>query len=370
MLDLAIGGYNESEVKNVLNMSKGSREVAFSYALLDKNDIFMGWIDQIEGSISHDSTAEIKGTAKFKIAQKLAKEIDLSNDKIQPFYRLKMSNGWVEWPQGIYLLSSPTRTDKSVGNTMLDIDAYDKAQILLEDKFTSRYFISSGTNYVSAITTIINSAGLANVNITANNLVLPAASEFEIGYSKLAAVNDLLKAINYNSLTFNEQGFAVSAPYIEPIERAIEYDYQTNKDSVIKAGANQKLDIFNAPNVFVRYTSSPNSILRSEYINDNPTSKLSTVQRGRSVVDVQSVDNIADQATLDAYTRREAIKAMQIYGTFNFSTAIMPHHTNLDCLRVKHGRLDTDNLFIEQSWSMNLQSGADMVHVLKGVIEL
>ena len=62
--------------------------------------------------------------------------------------------------------------------------------------------------------------------------------------------------------------------------------------------------MYGVPNVVIRYLDNPDGPpLRSIYKNDNPESIVSTVRRGRQIVDVESVEDIADQDTLDAYTR-------------------------------------------------------------------
>jgi hypothetical protein len=363
LLSLAYGKYTADEVKQALAMASGSREIKFKYILFDKSETAGMEINPaaVECSITHDATAKVKRTAKFTIKSKT--EFDTTNKRIQPYFCLKMPDGgWAEWPLGIFLLASPKRISQT-DMIIKEIEAYDKSQILLEDKFTSVYTVYAGTSYVSAIASIINSAGIGNVRITASSLTVPTTLEFEVGYSKLDAVNDLLAAINYNSLYFDAYGYAVAEPYAEPVMRTAEFEYKTDSISIIKDGASEILDIFNAPNVFVRYTSKADSgTLYSKYTITDASNPLSTTVRGRNVVDIAKVDDIADQATLNAYVRRVAIKAMQVYGTVEFETAIMPHHGNLDCLYIQHDGLGVETNVIEQAWSMELAAGGTMTH--------
>jgi hypothetical protein len=146
LLDLAINGYSADAVKNKLNMKSGGREIGFRFALLNKNNAFMGWVDQASGSIAQDSRSEIKRTGNFQITRSISQDIDLANERMQPYFRLQMPDGgWAEWSLGVFLLSSPTREFGLNGKIMRTIDAYDKAQILAEDKFTSRHTIAAGT---------------------------------------------------------------------------------------------------------------------------------------------------------------------------------------------------------------------------------
>lgn len=372
MVSLAVGGYNADQVRRQLHMEGGTREVQYRHELLNKDDGYLGELDQVQGTLTYNSLAEIKRTARYTIGRPLVDEIDWTNERIRSYFRLKMPDGgWAEWPLGILLLSSPTAQAGSVGRVQREVDAYDKSQILVEDKFDARYVVSAGQQYAAAVGLIINSAGIGKVNIPASPATLAAPLEWEVGTSKLAAVNDLLAAINYYSVTFDELGYATSAPYMEPGDRAVEYEYRTDGSSIVHPGTAQTLDLFGVPNVFVSVVSSPDrSVLTSTFINDNPASPLSTVRRGRRIVDVQTLTDIADQATLDAVTRRRAIAAGQIYGETRLSTACMPHHGYLNCLYVEDTSLNINHIYIEKSWEMELRAGGAMSHQLRRVIRL
>lgn len=373
MLNLSVGGYTAEDVRRCLWAASGTRTVDFKFALLDKEDNLIGWVDNATGSISADAGAAIKRTANFKIARELAKDIDYANDRMQPWFRLKMPDGnWVEWPLGIYLLSSPTRQESTKGRVAREVDAYDKGQILRDDKFTSRYFVNSGTKYTEAVEDILESAGIYTYNIFPSELTVPAAFEFEVGVEKLTAINEILTAINYTSLQFNAFGVAVSRPYVLPTERTPTEIYKTDQISVIRPGATQTYDYFNAPNVVIRYLSSPDrsSTLISIVENNNPASPLSTVSRGRRIVDISAVNNIANQEELDKYTKREAINIMQRFGELSFTTAVMPHHEIEDCLYIIHDGLGIAETYIEQSWSMQLEVAGEMQHKARRVVPM
>lgn len=372
MLNLAVNGFTSEEILKELNYTRGSREISFRYELLNKDDGYLGDLSKVECQINQNSIAEIKRTAALSVQRSIADDIDWINERIKPYFRLKMPNGkYAEWPLGIFLLSSPSKEDGNKGKVERYIDAFDKAVILKEDKFLKRHLIPAGTNYVNAITTLINTAKIGKVNITPSPAVLEVPLEFEIGYPKLTAINELLESLNYYSLTFDEQGYAVSGPYIEPSLRKVDHEYRTNEISVIKKGAMQTLDLFNAPNIFVRVVTTPErEVLKSVFVNDNIASPLSTISRGRNIVDYKELDDIADQVTLDAYTRRQAINANQIYGEFKFTTALMPHHAFMDCLYVEHDNMLVNDIFIEKSWGMRLRAGGEMSHVIRKVVKL
>jgi hypothetical protein len=65
--------------------------------------------------------------------------------------------GYVEWPQGVFLLSSPTRT-MAEGNTVVrEVDAYDQLLVLKEDSVDARFTVKVGSAYTDAVRSVLQS---------------------------------------------------------------------------------------------------------------------------------------------------------------------------------------------------------------------
>lgn len=298
-------------------------------------------------------------------------EINYISDRIQPFMEVQMPDGnWIEFPLGIFLLSTPTKRDE-VNGVYREIEAYDGLIILNDDKFMERYYIPAGKKYTDAVIDILRSAGIKKYNIADSPKTLQAPIEFPIGMSKLEAVNSLLEAINYTQIWVDARGYFTASPYIPPSERAIDYEYLDNEISVIYNGIEEELDFFGVPNVWVVTQSNPEKPpLVSVKVNNNPDSPTSTVNVGRNIVDFREVDDIADQETLDAYTERIAFEASQVYGRLRFKTALMPFHEYMDVLRVRYSPLKIDDKFSEVSWKMVLRAGGKMEHEVRKVVTI
>ena len=368
MQNLAVNGYTRAEV--IAALHNGRRHISFRYDLLDSNEQKIKALTTVESaSISMSAFADIKRTAKFNILDD--NSINFASDRIQPFIRLKMpDDSYTEWSQGIFLLSSPDRSEQN-GNIYRDIEAYDGLQVLNDDKFEDRYAIGVGTNYITAIKEILTGAGIIKTNIEPSALTLPATKEFEPGTTKLSAINSLLAEINFVPIYVDEIGFYTSMGYAGPDFRAVDYTYSDNELSVIYNGLVDKLDLFSVPNKFIAYTSNPDSAsLRSVYTNTSADSPLSTVSRGRTITDVRKVDDIADQTTLDAYVARIAFEASQIYGYITAETAIMPFHSVYDVIRIEYSSMGIYEKFTETDWSYDLSVGAKMKHSLRKVVNI
>jgi hypothetical protein len=344
--------------------------VKFEYELLDSNDKKIGTLDDVECSISFSAYADIKRSASFLINEKNSKDINFLSERIKPYFNLRMKNDWIRWGAGIFLLSSPSRTEQS-GGIYRDIEAYDKSLILLEDKVTDRYRIAAGTVYTDEIRSLVVSAGITKISIEDSTLALSVDKEYEIGTSKLSIINDLLGSINYYSVFFDENGFCCCRKYKNPSDRVAEFEYTTNDRSITLYGSSETMDAFSVPNKFVRYVENPEAdYLISTFINDSASNKLSTVSRGRVITDIEAVNDISDQATLDTYVKRIANERSQVYGGMELTTMLMPHHTFLDCLHIRNKNLGVSEKFIETFWSMDLRVDGVMKHTCRKVVAL
>jgi hypothetical protein len=301
----------------------------------------------------------------------LTSGIDFLYDRIQPFVEIKMPDGhYIEFPLGIFILSSPTRKDQTNG-VFRDVEAYGGLVILLNDRLESRLVIPAGTRYYAAARDILLSAGITKYNIEFTDAELKRDIEFEPGKEKLFIVNELLSQINYTPIYDDVNGVFVSAPYRSPASRSADYSYKDDELSVMYAGAEEQLDLFDIPNKWVVVCSNAEQEpLYSVYINENPNSITSTVNRGRTNVDYREVTDIANQQSLDAYVQRIAFEASQVYGKITFETGIMPMHDYSDVLELDYSPLGIKGKYSETSWTLPLSIGGKMKHEIRKVVSI
>jgi hypothetical protein len=280
--------------------------------------------------------------------------------------------GYAEFPLGVFVLSTPPKKTDANGVITREVEAYDLLQVLVDDKVTDRYTVASGANYISgtfAIKALLDGAGITLQNLTATISTLPAARDWDPGTTKLQIINDLLGAINYRSLFFDENGIATAIPYQSPAARASEYTYQDDNLSVIFPEMEQALDLFAVPNKWTLVVSEPDrTALTSTYTNSNPSSSTSTVNRGRTIVDFRTGQEAADQTTLDALAARIAFEASQVYESVDFETAIMPMHSDSDVYTLTYSTLAISSKYSEVSWSFDLKAGARMKHTIRKIV--
>lgn len=363
--------HTEDEILDALRARSGARRLSFRYELLDSTNIKLRDLDNVlGGSVANNSLADIKRTAKFAIRDGAL--IDYLSNRIKPWVRLHLepygADDWVEWPQGVFLLSTPSRTVDQVGVVVRDVAGYDALQVFADDLIDTRYTLAAGASYTSAVSTLL---GSISKNVAASAAVAVTAREWEPGTSKLKIINEMLTAINYESLSFDEDGVAQVQPYRAPSTRAVEYTYADDADSVIVPQVEQTLDLFVIPNKWVLVVSDPDrAALTGTYTNNDPSSPTSTIRRGRTIVDFRTEQDAPDQASLDAKAARLAFEASQVYEAIDFDTAIMPFHSTIDVYQLVYSRLAIDAKYSEHAWSFPLQAGGRMQHRARRVVSV
>lgn len=408
MQNLERDGFTEQEVKDILHGKTGSRVVDFRYDLLDRFERKKGELKRVRsGEVSMSAFSTIKRTAKFTLEEETVNarkyytwldvdnkawdeiggsvwrelwtteeievpKVDWLNDRVQPFVVFRTYQGGViEFPLGIFLLSTPTRKDEN-GAIVYEVEAYDGLVILEQDKFTERYYIPAGTRYEAAIKDILQSTGIRKINVVVDGeQALKVDKEFSVGESKLEAINNLLQSVNNTPLWVDAYGYYRSEKYLRPDERSVGYTYNDQELSIIVEGVEEELDLFNIPNTWVVAVSNPEEepmIARAE--NNNPDSITSIPSRGRRIVDFREIEEISNREALKGYVERIAFEASQVYGRVVFKTPIMPFHEYYDVILLKYKPLGINDRFAETSWTIPLKVGAEMTHEARRVVTI
>lgn len=339
-----------------------NRELDFEYELYSKDNVFKKMLYNIENvQVDYGSLTRLKYSARITMTED--SEIDYLNDMVKIICVIDGERT----PIGIFLLSSPKRKLGDL-EVIRDCECYSKLKILDDDKTEARYTVLAGTNAVNEVKRIIGNS--YPYFIPDSNLTTSTDKDWEIGTPKLDIINELLSVINYNSLTVDNNGVFVSSPYVLPTDREIQVTYEDNEYSIINPDLEEDIDLYDIPNVIVRYTNSAeiNPPLVAIYENNNPSSPTSTVNRGRKIVSAESVSDVADLQTLQLVTKKNAYEMNDKYSYVEFSTAINPVHGYLTCIQLK--AYDVNNKYIETEWAIDCQTGGEMKHRARRIINI
>lgn len=343
------------------------REIQFRYDLLNVSNNKIGEVPLLSATVRLNSLAQIKRTATFSLWEQESRNIDYLNDRLRPVMLLDGQ----EYPLGVFLLPSPARKVRGM-SVYRDIAGYDITQILLEDRFTSRYYLPAGTEYIEAVKRIVNTIGLFNTQIPASGALLARNREFQPDTSKLDAINALLSECNYTSLWADAAGRLRAAPYVLPSLRQPEIVYRDDALSAIIAGSEaEEIDVFGVPNVFAVTSTNPETEgLTAIFVNDNPISPTSTAKRKRRIVNFREISDIANIEALEAYVKRIAYDASNIYSKMTFDTPLIPIHSYSNALHLESRKLGLSGKYIETEWTMELKVGGRMTHSARKVIQI
>ena len=343
-----------------------TRTVSFRYVTV-RNGGDCAEIYPIEGSppcIRMNDGDEIKMSLSGSFADP-GGAVDWMADRIRP----EITIDGVTYALGVFLPAS-VQVQENETQRWVTIEAYDQCWILRDTKTEDLLYFASGTNYLTAVQSLLTAAGIGLINMTPTTATLTEDREdWDIGTSYLSIVNQLLSEINYNPIWFNQYGSAILEPASVPTSENVDHRLDdTDVRSLILPKISRETDIYAAPNVFIAICSNPDKsgdmVARSE--NTNPQSTLSIPRRGRRIVTVEKVDNIASQAELQAYADRLRNESMISGETIEITTGLLPGYGVRDVIALRYGDLFT--LCLEHSWTMQLQVGGSMQHSLEKVV--
>ena len=272
-------------------------------------------------------------------------------------------------PLGVYLPATVEPSDDGT-REYVQVEAYDQCWLVQTCRVEDRLSIAAGTNYVNAVMELLNAAGIINISATPTDQLLPEIREdWQQGDSYLEIINQLLSEINYKPLWFNASGVAMLEPESIPsIDNVRHRLLKRDVKSMILPGIVRRSDIFNKPNVFVCICDNPDksSVMVAKSENHNMDSPLSIERRGRRIVEIFEVDNIASQTELERYAELLKGKSLFLSETAELQTALLPGYGVADVVAVSYD--DFEGICIEHAWEMELMVGGAMQHTLERVV--
>lgn len=339
------------------------RSIGFNYRVLRGGADFAR-IYPVEGSwpsIRMDDAGEIKTSFSGSFRPPV-EAVDWFRDEIAADLILDGET----YPLGIFrpatVTPRVTATERS-----LSIEAYDRSWLARESRADTRQYFTAGTNYVEAAVSMLAASGIGTVSAVPTSLTLAEAREdWEIGTSRLQIANELLSEIGYKGVWIDASGIARIEPYENITAENIKHTI-SDRDvkSLLLPGMSRTNDIYNAPNVFVVICSNADKAdgMVATAENDSMQSPLSIQRRGRRIVQVTRVNNIATQQELQAYADRQLTDSLVSGETIQVSTGLLPGYGVGEVTALQYG--DVFAICREKAWTMNLQPGGTMTHTLE-----
>lgn len=335
-----------------------TREISYKIKILRNNACVasLAWAADNAPTIEMDSETEIKSSFQGTLIH--CPDYDPLKDELQPVIVIDGR----ETPLGIFACATQS-TSWDRETRFINIEAYDRCWRVKSTRTETVLHFSAGTKYIAVVEQLLTSAGIGLVVKTDTAAVLPADREdWDIGTDHLTIINDLLKEINYNPLWFDAEGYAHIEPYKAPSSAFIQRHYSARdiRRLPMLPGGEEETDIFSAPNVFICMCSNADrsTSLVATAVNDSPLSSKSVFRRGRRIVEVIKVNQIADQAALQAYADRIRTESMMSTRALTFYVPAEGGHGMQDVISIDHP--DFGGIYMEAGWSLTMAPGEGM----------
>ena len=289
--------------------------------------------------------------------------VNLLTDELRPV----ISVDGAETGLGIYVFASNKDVWSDTG-ARARVEAYDRALALQQKKTKTVLHHAAGTAYTALVSNLLTECSLPSL-LTPSAAALAAAREWDAGTDYLTIANQYLSEINYDPVRFNAGGFAVIVPHVDPDARNIDRVYDgTAELSILTPDMSRERDWFDAPNVFVCVCDNPDTdaVMTATAINNNPLSGLSVLKRGREIVSVQKVDNIASQEALQVYADTLCKQSMMSTETVTIRTAAEPEAAVGDIVAVN--RPELSGIFELVGYTLDMAAGSTMQQELKRIL--
>lgn len=352
---------------------RGSRKVSYRCDVLI-GEVKYGELPCMAPHISMDS--EINSTeADIKYSSTLTtpgyvwqrgKQTNELMDWAKYYYKLWLITDGIEESLGVFRPQSVEKVTDA--GTLYNVTGYDKSVLAKNDCITERLALAQGTYYMDHITSLLISAGIAQVIADDAAAVLQTdRDDWEIGTSKLKIANQLLSEISFRSVTMDQNGMALLKRYEAPNAGNIQHVYREGQASIISRQTTIKSNLLEIPNIWIATVSNPDleSPLYYKYVNDNPLSTTSTVYTGQNKVKTLSFDNIATQEDLENAVKKQAFQDMQGIETIEFSTAIVADHGANDVVALDLKQFS--GIVEETAWEIDFDAGT-MTHTGKKAV--
>ena len=342
--------------------------VDYKFSWGDLNGTPQSFVVEVEPSFSPVPYSFIAGSSNPSSQGCWMDKLSFGGANFVPERPVESDNDFVEWPLGVFLLSSPTQASDEDDVIIREITGYDRSKIFVDSRLSERYTILKGESYIDHINTLL---GDVPKKVTPISTVAGKDREWPPGTEVENIINDITQSINYESLTFDEDGFAVIRPYILPEERSPEFHYTDDDISIMHPNVVKELDLFDIANRWVIVVSNEEQEpITVSLENNDPSNPTSIPRRGRVITDFREDEQATDYGTLMRRIRRIAFEASRVFEGIEFDTAINPLHSFNDMYTIQYEPLGINEKYTEHTWSFPLEAGGTMSHRARRVVKL
>lgn len=290
-------------------------------------------VDNVTSStISRDLNAETLGSASISISESLG-------ECYIRIYLITIQNGVREkHPLGTFMIQTPSYSfDGKITNVTMD--AYTPLLELKENMPPLGYSILKDENIMDRAYRIVREQVRAPVLKTVTEDKLFTNFVANVNDTWITFVYDLLANAKY-SLYLDEMGRVLFTPQQDTASLQPVWTYDDSNSSILYPTLDIDHDLYGIPNVVEVIFSNGNSYYYGKAVNDDPSSPISTVNRGREITHRVTDPNLMGDPTeeqIQAYAERLLREMSALEYTISYTHGYCPVRIG-DCVRLNYSR--------------------------------
>ena len=286
----------------------------------------------ISSSITRDSTLETLGSANITISESIG-------ECYIRIYLITIQNGIREKHSlGTFLVQSPSFSfDGKIKNVTLD--AYTPLLELKENPTPLGYSVLKDENILETAYRITREQVRAPVVKPQKDEVLNTNFVANINDTWITFIRDLIANADY-SLDLDEMGRIFFAPKQDTMSLQPIWTYDDSNSSILYPELSVDRDLYGIPNVVEVIYSNGNEYYYGKAVNDDISSPISTVNRGRQITHRESNPSLLgspNQARIQEYAENLLKELSSLEYTVTYTHGYCPVRVG-DCVRLNYSR--------------------------------
>ena len=306
----------------------------------------------ISSSITRDSSLETLGSANITISESIG-------ECYIRIYLITIQNGIREKHSlGTFLVQSPSFSfDGKIKNVTLD--AYTPLLELKENPTPLGYSVLKDENILETAYRITREQVRAPVVKPQKDETLNTNFVANVNDTWITFIRDLIANADY-SLDLDEMGRIFFAPKQDTMSLQPIWTYDDSNSSILYPELSVDRDLYGIPNVVEVIYSNGNEYYYGKAVNDDVSSPISTINRGRQITHRESNPSLLgspNQARIQEYAENLLKELSSLEYTVTYTHGYCPVRVG-DCVRLNYSRAGINGIKAKViSQNINCESG-------------
>lgn len=289
-------------------------------------------------TVSRDLEAETLGSSTIDVDAELS-------DRYVRIYLITIQNGVKEkHPLGTFLVQTPSYSfdGKSRNSTL---DAYTPLLELKENPPPLGYSLLKGDNIMDVAYRLVRENARAPVTKAACSTELYYDFVSNVNDTWLTFIRDLMANAKYD-FALDEMGRILFSPKQDTASLQPVWTYEDNDISILLPDVSAHRDLYGIPNVVEVIYSNGATTHYARVVNDDPNSPVSTVNRGREIIQRVSNPNLngsPSEHQIQEYAEQLLREASTIECTVKYKHGYCPVRIG-DCVLINYTRAGLNNV--------------------------